>query len=85
MMLAVRHYWNTWLPFLSSAANRKKTKNVIQRIVSIINKTEAKKQVGCVGPQWGRLLPERVGKIPRKDRPHGAVETGNTKASRVGA
>uniref|UniRef100_A0A452S575 Cilia and flagella associated protein 46 n=1 Tax=Ursus americanus TaxID=9643 RepID=A0A452S575_URSAM len=44
VMLAVRHYWNTWLPFLSSAANRKKTKNVIQRIVSIINKTEAKKQ-----------------------------------------
>ncbi|XP_030896916.1 cilia- and flagella-associated protein 46-like, partial [Leptonychotes weddellii] len=44
VMLAVRHYWNTWLPFLSSAANRKKAKNVIQRIISIINKTEAKKQ-----------------------------------------
>ena len=59
MMLAVRHCWNTWLPFLSSAADRKKTKNVIQKAISIINKTEATKQVGCVGPRWGRLLPER--------------------------
>uniref|UniRef100_G1LVL0 Cilia- and flagella-associated protein 46 n=2 Tax=Ailuropoda melanoleuca TaxID=9646 RepID=G1LVL0_AILME len=54
VMLAVRHCWNTWLPFLSSAADRKKTKNVIQKAISIINKTEATKQVGCVGPRWGQ-------------------------------
>lgn len=64
MMVAVRHYWNTWLPFLASAASRRTTKNVLQRIISIINKTEAKKQVRCVRPRRGRPLPERLGKIP---------------------
>nr|KAF6303553.1 cilia and flagella associated protein 46 [Myotis myotis] len=50
VMLAARHYWNTQLPLLSSAANRKKARHIIQRIVNIINKTETKTQV----PQ-GRL------------------------------
>lgn len=66
VMLAARHYWNTWLPFLSSAVNRRKTKNVIQKIISIINKTERKKQVCHVGPRWGGLPPEGVGDIPRE-------------------
>ncbi|XP_016061813.1 PREDICTED: cilia- and flagella-associated protein 46 [Miniopterus natalensis] len=44
VMLAARHYWNTQLPLLSSAASRKKSKSTIQKIVTIINKTEAKKQ-----------------------------------------
>ncbi|XP_044924407.1 cilia- and flagella-associated protein 46 isoform X2 [Mustela putorius furo] len=44
VMVAARHYWNTWLPFLSSAASRRTTENVLQRIISVINKTEAKKQ-----------------------------------------
>ncbi|XP_040342792.1 cilia- and flagella-associated protein 46 isoform X1 [Herpailurus yagouaroundi] len=44
VMLAVRQYWNTWLPLLSSAANRRKAKTVVQRLIGIINKTEAKKQ-----------------------------------------
>ena len=45
MMLAARHYWNTWLPLLSSAGSRKKCKSATQRLISIINKTEARKQV----------------------------------------
>lgn len=45
VMMAARHYWNTWLPLLSSPANRKKAKASLQRIISIINKTENKKQV----------------------------------------
>ncbi|XP_045295285.1 cilia- and flagella-associated protein 46 isoform X4 [Leopardus geoffroyi] len=44
VMLAVRQYWNTWLPLLSSAANRRKAKAAVQRLIGIINKTEAKKQ-----------------------------------------
>lgn len=54
VMLAARHYWNTQLPLLSSAANRKKARHIIQRIINIINKTETKTQV----PQ-GRLLGSR--------------------------
>uniref|UniRef100_A0A8C8Y3Z7 Cilia and flagella associated protein 46 n=1 Tax=Panthera leo TaxID=9689 RepID=A0A8C8Y3Z7_PANLE len=46
VMLAVRQYWNTWLPLLSSAANRRRARTVVQRLIGIINKTEAKKQVG---------------------------------------
>lgn len=53
VMLAARHYWNTWLPLLSSAGNRKKCKGALQRIISIINKTEAKKQV-CYGATEGQ-------------------------------
>lgn len=57
-MLAARHYWNSQLPLLSSAASRKKAKGTIQRIVAIINKVEAKKQVlqGCPSalPQKGQ-------------------------------
>ncbi|XP_012516129.1 PREDICTED: cilia- and flagella-associated protein 46 [Propithecus coquereli] len=44
VMVAARHHWNTWLPLLSSAANRKKAKAGVQRIVSIINKMDARKQ-----------------------------------------
>ncbi|XP_052029594.1 cilia- and flagella-associated protein 46 [Apodemus sylvaticus] len=44
VMMAARHYWNTWLPLLSSPANRKKAKASLQRIISIINKTENRKQ-----------------------------------------
>ncbi|KAB1271378.1 Cilia- and flagella-associated protein 46 [Camelus dromedarius] len=44
VMLAARHYWNAWLPLLSSAVNRKKCKSATQRIISIINRTEARKQ-----------------------------------------
>ncbi|XP_031244561.1 cilia- and flagella-associated protein 46 isoform X3 [Mastomys coucha] len=44
VMMAARHYWNTWLPLVSSPANRKKAKTSLQRIISIINKTENKKQ-----------------------------------------
>lgn len=45
VMLAARHFWNTWLPLLSSAGSRKKCKSATQRLISIINKTEAGKQV----------------------------------------
>lgn len=44
-MLAARHYWNAWLPLLSSAVYRKKAKGALKRIIGIINKTEARKQV----------------------------------------
>ncbi|XP_021108879.1 cilia- and flagella-associated protein 46 isoform X3 [Heterocephalus glaber] len=44
VMLATRHYWNTWLPLLSSAVNRKKAKGAVQKIIKIINKTEATKE-----------------------------------------
>ena len=84
VMLAVRQYWNTWLPLLSSAANRRKAKTVVQRLIGIINRTEAKKQVCHVGPRRGRRPPEREGEIPREDRPRGAVETRNTRVSKGG-
>uniref|UniRef100_A0A8C6QI67 Cilia and flagella associated protein 46 n=1 Tax=Nannospalax galili TaxID=1026970 RepID=A0A8C6QI67_NANGA len=44
VMLAARYYWNTWLPLLSSEGNRRKAKRSLQKIISIINKTEAMKQ-----------------------------------------
>ncbi|XP_058291853.1 cilia- and flagella-associated protein 46 isoform X5 [Hylobates moloch] len=44
VMLAARHYWNAWLPLLSSAVYRKKAKGALKRIIAIINKTEARKQ-----------------------------------------
>ncbi|XP_070326623.1 cilia- and flagella-associated protein 46 isoform X5 [Odocoileus virginianus] len=44
VMLAARHFWNTCLPLLSSPGSRKKCKSATQRIISVINKTEAKKQ-----------------------------------------
>ncbi|XP_004375045.1 cilia- and flagella-associated protein 46 [Trichechus manatus latirostris] len=44
VMLAARHYWNACLPMLSSGVSRKKVKGAVQRIIDIINKTEAKKQ-----------------------------------------
>lgn len=67
-MLATRHYWNTWLPFLSSAINRKKVKGAVQKIIKIINKTEAKKEVpwGCkwVSERSPNRLADTHGKIP---------------------
>lgn len=56
VMMAARHYWNAWLPLLSSRANRKKAKASLQRIISIINKTEHKKQV----PQRHKLGSEEA-------------------------
>nr|XP_024202467.2 cilia- and flagella-associated protein 46 isoform X2 [Pan troglodytes] len=44
VMLAARHYWNAWLPLLSSAVYRKKAKGALKRLIGIINKTEARKQ-----------------------------------------
>ncbi|KAI4530357.1 hypothetical protein MG293_019246 [Ovis ammon polii] len=44
VMLAARHFWNAWLPLLSSAGSRKKCKSATQRLIGIINKTEARKQ-----------------------------------------
>ncbi|XP_052617131.1 cilia- and flagella-associated protein 46 isoform X5 [Peromyscus californicus insignis] len=44
VMMAARHYWNTWLPLLSSPSSRKKAKGSLQRIINIINKTDTKKQ-----------------------------------------
>ncbi|KAM9197443.1 cilia- and flagella-associated protein 46 [Dugong dugon] len=51
VMLAARHYWNACLPMLSSGVSRKKMKGAVQRIIDIINKTEAKKQ------EKGKTLP----------------------------
>ncbi|XP_017369055.1 cilia- and flagella-associated protein 46 isoform X2 [Cebus imitator] len=44
VMLAARHYWNAWLPLLSSAVYRKKAQGALQRLIRIINRTEARKQ-----------------------------------------
>nr|XP_039321178.1 cilia- and flagella-associated protein 46 isoform X3 [Saimiri boliviensis boliviensis] len=44
VMLAARHYWNAWLPLLSSAVYRKKAQGAVQRLIRIINRTEARKQ-----------------------------------------
>ncbi|XP_022424099.2 cilia- and flagella-associated protein 46 [Delphinapterus leucas] len=44
VMQAARHFWNTWLPLLSSTVNRKKCKSATQEVISVINKTEARKQ-----------------------------------------
>ncbi|XP_078202957.1 cilia- and flagella-associated protein 46 isoform X24 [Callithrix jacchus] len=44
VMLAARHYWNAWLPLLSSAVYRKKAQGALQRLIRIINTTEARKQ-----------------------------------------
>ncbi|VTJ70318.1 Hypothetical predicted protein [Marmota monax] len=44
VMLAARHCWNAWLPLLSSAVNRKKAKGAVQKLIGIINQTEARKQ-----------------------------------------
>ncbi|XP_074194762.1 LOW QUALITY PROTEIN: cilia- and flagella-associated protein 46 [Rhinolophus sinicus] len=44
VMLATRHYWNACLPLLSSAVSRRQSKGTIQRVISVINKMEAKKQ-----------------------------------------
>ncbi|XP_075389603.1 cilia- and flagella-associated protein 46 [Tenrec ecaudatus] len=44
VMLAARHYWNTCLPLLSLALNRKKMKTAVRKLLSFITKTEATKQ-----------------------------------------
>uniref|UniRef100_H0XQW3 Cilia and flagella associated protein 46 n=1 Tax=Otolemur garnettii TaxID=30611 RepID=H0XQW3_OTOGA len=44
VMMAARHYWNAWLPLLSSVANRKKARVTVQRLIGIINKTDDRKQ-----------------------------------------
>lgn len=67
MMLAARHFWNTWLPLLSSPGSRKKCKSATQRIIGIINKTDAKKQV--LGRLSSCLLPGKGGR-------RGAVRAG---------
>ncbi|XP_055280347.1 cilia- and flagella-associated protein 46 isoform X2 [Moschus berezovskii] len=69
VMLAARHCWNTWLPLLSSARSRKQCKSAAQRLVSIINKTEAGKQ------ERGGTLPLR--QWPTADFRSGAVTEGD--------
>ncbi|XP_037661046.1 cilia- and flagella-associated protein 46 [Choloepus didactylus] len=51
VMLAARHFWNACLPLLGSAANRRRVRGTTQEIISIINKTEAKKE------EEGKILP----------------------------
>ncbi|XP_012590268.1 PREDICTED: cilia- and flagella-associated protein 46 [Condylura cristata] len=45
VMQAARHYWNSVLPALGSAGGRRKVHSAVQRMVSIINRTEAREQV----------------------------------------
>jgi hypothetical protein len=66
-MLAARHYWNTWLPLLSSAVNRKKARGSVQRIIGIINKMEVKKQVRLGCRPGSAVLPIGRARLPRKD------------------
>ncbi|KAM8780319.1 LOW QUALITY PROTEIN: cilia- and flagella-associated protein 46 [Rhynchonycteris naso] len=88
VMLAARHYWNAQLPMLSSAAHRKKSKSTIQRIVAIINQTEAEKQVQSgvlLLHQWptadfqgggasdGPSLPEAEGDLSLRAALYGAL------------
>ncbi|XP_047615394.1 cilia- and flagella-associated protein 46 isoform X9 [Phacochoerus africanus] len=51
VMLAARHCWNSWLPLLSSAVSRRQCRGPAQRLLSIISKTEARKQ------EKGQTLP----------------------------
>lgn len=81
VMLAARHYWNTQLPLLSSAANRKKARRAIQKIVNVINQTETKTQVlqGRLPVLWLPLrlfLQRRLVGLPSKGRLLGAAEVG---------
>ncbi|CAN0555915.1 unnamed protein product [Rangifer tarandus platyrhynchus] len=69
VMLAARHFWNTWLPLLSSPGSRKKCKSATQRIISVINKTEAKKQ-----EKGGTLL---LHQWPTADFQSGGMTEGN--------
>ncbi|XP_011370907.1 cilia- and flagella-associated protein 46, partial [Pteropus vampyrus] len=36
VMLAARHFWNTWRPLLSSAASRKKARSAVQKLLGIV-------------------------------------------------
>nr|XP_020735663.1 cilia- and flagella-associated protein 46 [Odocoileus virginianus texanus] len=69
VMLAARHFWNTCLPLLSSPGSRKKCKSATQRIISVINKTEAKKQ-----EKGGALL---LHQWPTADFQSGGMTEGN--------
>ncbi|XP_043331937.1 cilia- and flagella-associated protein 46 [Cervus canadensis] len=69
VMLAARHFWNTWLPLLSSPGSRKKCKSATQRIIGIINKTDAKKQ-----EKGGTLL---LHQWPTADFQSGGMTEGN--------
>lgn len=81
VMLAARHFWNTWLPLLSSAANRKKARSAIQKVVGTINKTEANKQVrpGPTGASKG-LAPGRASRIRGGQAPHSCSRVGTAPA-----
>lgn len=81
VMLAARHFWNTWLPLLSSAANRRKARSAIQKVVSTINKTEANKQVrpGPTGASKG-LAPGRASRIRGGQAPHRCSRVGTAPA-----
>uniref|UniRef100_A0A287BAS2 Cilia and flagella associated protein 46 n=1 Tax=Sus scrofa TaxID=9823 RepID=A0A287BAS2_PIG len=52
VMLAARHCWNSWLPLLSSAVSRRQCRGPTQRLLSIISKTEARKQVRSRPGTW---------------------------------
>lgn len=45
VLLGARHFWNSWLPMLGLAASRKLCRSNLQKVISIINRTEAKKPV----------------------------------------
>lgn len=59
VMLATRHYWNACLPLLSSAVSRRQSKGTVQRVISVINKMEAKKQVRQRAGVPGPMVPLR--------------------------
>lgn len=71
VMLAARHFWNAWLPLLSSAGSRKKCKSATQRLISIINKTEARKQVPA-----RRVPPARAERRAARSREGAAAARG---------
>ncbi|XP_054975087.1 cilia- and flagella-associated protein 46 [Sorex araneus] len=43
VLLGARLFWNSWLPMLDSAASRKMCRSGLQKVINIINRTEAKK------------------------------------------
>uniref|UniRef100_A0A8D0Q223 Cilia and flagella associated protein 46 n=1 Tax=Sus scrofa TaxID=9823 RepID=A0A8D0Q223_PIG len=69
VMLAARHCWNSWLPLLSSAVSRRQCRGPTQRLLSIISKTEARKQ------EKGQTLP--LHQWPTADFHGGAATDGH--------
>lgn len=69
VMLATRHYWNACLPLLSSAVSRRQSKGTVQRVISVINKMEAKKQVRQRAGVPGPMVPLRWTRVPRREQP----------------